>query len=182
MHATPAIILKREDFRERDESIIFYTKYFGKLSVIAKGTRRIEAKLRGGLDTFNISDIIFVEGSKFPILTSVDTHKRFSNIGRSTHAYKSSLSASEIIIDIFEERLPDLNIFSELYIFLEKLDKCVDAKDSWALLKNFQIKILENQGYSFQNSNDNPSSIEELLVRAYEANFNYKIHSWLPSF
>lgn len=182
MHATAGIILKREEFRERDERISLYTKNFGKLSVVAKGTRRIEAKLRGGIDTFNLADIIFVEGSKFPILTSIDTHKRFLNIGRSAHVYRASLLATSMIIDIFEERLPDPNFFNELHAFLEKLDKCDDATDSWMLLKNFQIKILENQGYGIENKSGDLSEMEELLVRAYETNFNYKISSWLPGF
>ena len=43
MYAAQGVILKREDFRERDERVVLYTKEFWKLSVIAKGTKRIQA-------------------------------------------------------------------------------------------------------------------------------------------
>ena len=60
MYTARGIILKREDFREWDERVFLYTREFGKMSVVAKGTKRIEAKLRGNLDIFNFVDIILL--------------------------------------------------------------------------------------------------------------------------
>ncbi|MBI1888789.1 MAG: recombination protein O N-terminal domain-containing protein, partial [Candidatus Spechtbacteria bacterium] len=72
MYSTKGIILHREDFRERDERVVLYTKDFGKISVVVKGVKRIEAKLRGNVDIFNVVDITFVEGAYFLILTGIE--------------------------------------------------------------------------------------------------------------
>lgn len=181
MHATQAVILGRDDFRERDERIVFYTRNYGKLTVVAKGTRRIEAKLRGEIDIFNIADIVFVEGEKFAILTNIETKARFLNIGRNPYSYKASLSAASIVSNIFEERLPDALLFDKIRDFLANMNNCISEKDCRLALKDFQIKILENQGYRIEGSN-NLLELEDSLARAFLYNLDYKIHSWSPTF
>lgn len=161
MYSTQGIILKREDFRERDERVIFYTKDFGKLSVVAKGTKRIGAKLRGNLDIFNLVDIIFVEGKYFPILTGVELKDRCPGIGKDAPLYRTALCLAESIVYIFEDRDQDAEFFAILCWTMEKLSaeaaqgraKSKKSLRSWLLWKKFQIAILENQGYgnSFEN-------------------------------
>jgi len=156
MHSAQGIILKREDFRERDERIILYTKEFGKISVIAKGTKRIEAKLRGNLDIFNFADIIFVKGANFFILTGIDLREGFRSIAENPHAYRAGLAALKTIESIFAENLRDDVFFDDVLYTVRKLNEFAGSgmtdKDkelySWLLLKKFVLKILGNQGYS----------------------------------
>ena len=154
MYSAQEIILKREDFRERDEKIFLYTKEFGKISVVAKGIKRIEAKLRGNLDIFNFVDIIFVEGKNFFILTGIDTQERFSDILKDPQAYGAAVSCAMSIVDIFEENLRDRNLFNFFRKTLEKLHECAQTQDpglhAWLIQKKFQMTILENQGYSMR--------------------------------
>ena len=89
------MVRRREDFRERDERVVLYTREFGKISVIAKGVKRIEAKLRGNLDIFNLADITFVQGSYFSILTGVDLKERFLHIVNSPATYNAALAAAK---------------------------------------------------------------------------------------
>ncbi len=155
MQRTEAIILHREDFRERDERVVLYTKDFGKLTVVAKGTKRIEAKLRGNLDLFNFVDIFFVEGKYFPILTGVDLRERFPGLGKDTFLYRVALLLGESTLRIFEERARDEDFFTTFYCAMKKLgvesgEELIKSKislRSWLIWKKFQIAILENQGY-----------------------------------
>lgn len=171
MRHTEAIILKREDFRERDERISLYTKDFGKITLVAKGIRRIEAKLRGNLDIFNFVDIIFVEGLKYPILTAIDARERFDNLACDPFLYKASLGVTTLIADIFEERLTDRDFFDILYCALSKLDRCANARNasrslcSWALLKKFQLKVLDTQGYS---AGSQSSALQKIQGESFE--------------
>jgi len=157
MLSTQAIILKREDFRERDERIFLYTKDLGRITIVARGIRRIEAKLRGNLDIFNLVDIIFVEGASFPILTGVEMHKRFENLSRDISSYRAALAATNIVLYTFEERAKD-NFFGILYTALNKLDEFSALYGpkarlySWLLLKKFQLAVLHEQGYDIENS------------------------------
>ncbi|OGZ58145.1 MAG: DNA repair protein RecO [Candidatus Spechtbacteria bacterium RIFCSPHIGHO2_02_FULL_43_15b] len=153
MHSTQGIILKIHNFREHDERVILYTKDAGKLSVVAKGAKKIEAKLRGNLDLFNLVDVSFVPGVNFNILTSVDLTKKFLSIGSNVDTYKSALSMSYITDNIFDENAKDEEFFDMLKYSMEKLNEYGKESEylaslySWLLLKKFQMKILETEGY-----------------------------------
>ena len=59
---TSAIILKRVDYGEADRILTLLTPDHGKLSLMAKGVRKIKSKLAGGIELFSISTITFAEG------------------------------------------------------------------------------------------------------------------------
>ena len=53
-YQTKAIVLKREDIFEADRLYHLYTEDFGKVKAIAGGVRKINAKLTGHLEPFNL--------------------------------------------------------------------------------------------------------------------------------
>ena len=53
-YKTNAIVLKREDIFEADRLYHIYTEDFGKIRTIAGGVRKINAKLTGHLEPFNL--------------------------------------------------------------------------------------------------------------------------------
>jgi recombinational DNA repair protein (RecF pathway) len=53
-YQTNAIILKREDIFEADRLYHLYTEEFGKIRVVAGSVRKINAKLTGHLEPFNL--------------------------------------------------------------------------------------------------------------------------------
>lgn len=59
---TTAIILSRTDYGEADRILTLLTPDQGKLSLIAKGVRRIKSKLAGGIELFSVSDISYIKG------------------------------------------------------------------------------------------------------------------------
>lgn len=59
---TQAVILSRIDYGEADRILTLLTPDHGKLSLIAKGVRRIKSKLAGGIELFSVSDISFIRG------------------------------------------------------------------------------------------------------------------------
>jgi DNA repair protein RecO (recombination protein O) len=59
---TEAIILSRTDYGEADRILTLLTPQYGKLSLLAKGVRRIKSKLAGGIELFSVSEITFIQG------------------------------------------------------------------------------------------------------------------------
>jgi DNA repair protein RecO (recombination protein O) len=57
-----AIVLSRLDYGEADRILTVLTPNYGKLSLLAKGVRRIKSKLAGGIELFSVSDITFIKG------------------------------------------------------------------------------------------------------------------------
>lgn len=59
---TQVIVLSRVDYGEADRIITFLSPSNGKLSLIAKGTRKIKSKLAGGIELFSVSEITYLAG------------------------------------------------------------------------------------------------------------------------
>src|SRR3989338_8931842 len=59
MYLTQGIILKKIDIGEADAVFSIYTRNFGKIVARAQGVKKEEAKLKGHLETFNLSAIRF---------------------------------------------------------------------------------------------------------------------------
>jgi DNA repair protein RecO (recombination protein O) len=59
---TTAIVLTRVDYGEADRILTVLTPDAGKLSLIAKGVRRVKSKLAGGIELFSTSEISYLPG------------------------------------------------------------------------------------------------------------------------
>lgn len=59
---TVAIVLNRTDYGEADRILLLLTPQYGKLSLMAKGVRRVKSKLAGGIELFSVSEITFIQG------------------------------------------------------------------------------------------------------------------------
>jgi DNA repair protein RecO len=78
---TPAIILRRIDYGEADRILTLITPEHGKVSAIAKGSRRAKSKLAGGLELFSITDIHAIDGrGELKTIISVRLQKHFGSI------------------------------------------------------------------------------------------------------
>ncbi len=61
---TLGIVLTRVDFQEADRIVHVMTPDRGKISLLAKGVRRIKSKLAGGIELFSVAEITYLEGRK----------------------------------------------------------------------------------------------------------------------
>jgi DNA repair protein RecO (recombination protein O) len=78
---TKGIVLRRTDFGEADRIVVLLTPDHGKLSLVAKGVRRLKSKLAGGIELFSISSITFIKGrGELGTLISARLEQNFANI------------------------------------------------------------------------------------------------------
>ncbi len=78
---TTSIILGRTDYGEADRILTLLTPEYGKLSLLAKGVRRVKSKLAGGIELFSVSEITFIKGrGEVGTLVSTRLVKYYSHI------------------------------------------------------------------------------------------------------
>jgi len=78
--STQGIVLSRINYGEADRILTILTRDYGKVSLIAKGTRREKSKLAGGIELFSISEISFIEGkSDMGTLTSARLNNQYNS-------------------------------------------------------------------------------------------------------
>lgn len=126
---TKAIILRRVDFGEADRILTLLTPDQGKISAIAKGSRRAKSKLAGGLELFSISNIHLIDGKgELKTVVSAQLSRHFGNIvselNRTMFAYECLKQ-----IDQHTEHVCEEGYFSLLEASLESLnDTSIDLR------------------------------------------------------
>src|SRR3989338_3442128 len=133
---TEGVILKRRNFGEADRILTVFTLHKGKISVIAKGVRRITSRRAGNVELLNRVSMYLYQAKGMPILTEAESLNNFSKL-------KEDLKLSTYVYHIIEvvEKLTAEN--QENRILYEHL------------VRVFEAKILSNQGFvSFREVRD----------------------------
>ena len=78
---TTGIVLSRVEYGEADRIITVLTSDTGKISLMAKGVRRVKSKLAGGIELFSVSEIVYMPSkSNLQTLISARLITHFSHI------------------------------------------------------------------------------------------------------
>lgn len=147
MFHTQGIVLKKNFYREFDEVFTVYTEDFGKIEILGRGVKRPAAKLPSHLQVLDLSNIEFVLGKKFRVLTGADL---IGNIIRPD----SDPAVRKCIYDFFD--------FLDDLIGFEDVDN-----DIWNL-------ILEVTDFSDKSENDKINPVGHFLFSSF---FKFKLLS-----
>ncbi len=168
---TEGIVIAKQNYREANQLITFYTHKFGKIHSIAQGVRLNRAKLRGKLGLYTLGTFSFVSGkSGYRI---VDVHEAFSgtlllsNLDRlrlyaGVSALLNRLVQGEGANEVIWQKMKGL------FLYLSKDDRGEEN------LHEIEIKtifhILRELGYIGRDKEKiSVRSLQEALGRAVEA-------------
>ena len=144
---TEGIVLKRRDFGEADRILVVFTLARGKISVVAKGVRRITSRRAGNVELLNRVSMFLYPGKQLFTLTeatSIDTYQKLKeDLTLSTYAYHIIELVDKLTVEEQENR-----ILYELTVrVLERLS--TNPRQNW--IRAFEAKVLSNLGFvSFQ--------------------------------
>lgn len=136
MFHTQGIILKKSPYREFDEIFTIYTKDFGKIEAIGRGIKKPAAKLANHLQVFDFSEIEFVLGRNFKVLTGASADKNLF--------CASAVDFFDLLNSLTTTDDPDENIWS---LILRFIDFQGGAQD-YATNHYFQFQLLSLCGFS----------------------------------
>lgn len=157
---TEGIILKRRDFGEADRILTVFTIHKGKVSVLARGVRRINSRRAGNVELLNRVQIFLIPGKNFLILTeaeSIDTYQKLKeDLTLSTYAYH----IIELVDKLTAENQENPTVYNHLQEVLNRLSK----NPRQILIRAFETKLLSLMGFvNFQLDESNISSkLQEL--------------------
>jgi len=139
VYKTQSLILKRKNFREDDRIFTVFTENFGKLELMARGTRKIKSKLAGSLEPFFLVNLMFAKGRNFDQITGSEIIQSFINIRQNSFSLKTAGYLAEIVNQLTKLGHKDEKIFNFLKKNLEYLNK-----------KTFKPSSYFNQALSLQ--------------------------------
>lgn len=153
------IIIGRKNFGEADRILTIITPYKGKISVLAKGVRRITSRRAGNVELMNRVKIHIFQGKGMKILTeaeSIDTFPKIkSNLTRSS--YGSYIL--ELIGRLLPEDQSNPEAFKLLLTVLTLLNE--DPRQLW--LRAFEVKLLTCLGYWNLTQIDTSPEVRKIL-------------------
>lgn len=148
VYKTKGIILKKSAFREADCLYIFFTRDFGKITLVARGAKKIGSKLAGHLDYFQEINLTFATGKVFDQVSGAVITKNFKDLkadyervnlgfeflnllGQSTKEKDADEKVYEFIINVLNylETEKNLRVDWTKKAFLKKLGMLVGAGD-----------------------------------------------------
>jgi len=115
-YPTTAIILNRRDYREADRLVSVYTPDYGRLTLLARGARKLGSKLAAHLEPVSLSRLLVVKGRGFDYVGGAQMAESFLNI-------KQDLNKLYFVgqaLQQFNCLLRDGEADPELYAWLEK--------------------------------------------------------------
>jgi DNA repair protein RecO len=154
--ATTGIILHRTNYGEADRIVTILTPDMGKLHLLARGVRKIKAKLAGGTELFSISSITFIQGrGDLGTLISARLEEHFNQIAKDIDRTMLGYDLIKMLDHITEDEA-DKAWFELLKNMLESLN---DSKIDLNIVRFwFQAHILLISGYSPNLEKDNESN------------------------
>ena len=74
------VIIKRRNFKEADKILTVFTKKYGKVSVLAKGVRKITSRRGPSVELFNHASLLLHKASFLDIVTEASVYNTFEHV------------------------------------------------------------------------------------------------------
>lgn len=165
------LVIKRSNIGEADRLITLFTKNHGKVTVIARGVRKLSSKRAGGLELFNLIKAQMVKGrGELNTLAEIQILNTFKSwrkqLGRVTLAYQMC----EVVDKLTADYQPHPQVFN---ILVTALSQIGNLKKDWKLnIESWTLDILVDLGFwprDKEFTGDIVEFIEDLSSRSYNS-------------
>lgn len=150
---TTGIVLRRGDYREDDRMFIVYTKEYGKIEVVAKGTKKIVSKLNPHLEPLNEVALMVAHGKGFDKLANAIAVERFGHI--KSNVDEHGLGVAQYMLEVTEKMVQSRYRDERLYELLregihalhQRTEKGIDQMTTLFFAHVYILKLLDHLGY-----------------------------------
>ncbi|MEK7664046.1 MAG: DNA repair protein RecO [Patescibacteria group bacterium] len=123
-YKTQGFVFKKEDNLDTNKVFSVFTKDFGRIEVLGRAIRKVNSKLRGGIEIFSLSSIEFIQGRKKKTLTDTMFIEKFKNIFLDREKLEIACKISEVFDNFIKGEESDEKIWNLLVDVFEKLNQC----------------------------------------------------------
>lgn len=139
---TEGLILKRKNFGEANRVLTVLTDRLGKISIIAKGVRRITSRRAGNIEVLNRVKLHLFKAKNYT-LSEAESLETFSNL-------KGNLTLSTIsfhIIELVDRLTVEEQKNNDLYNLTLGILRLLETHPRQIFIRAFEVKILSLLGF-----------------------------------
>ena len=147
-----AICIRALDYSETSQILTLFTRAAGKISVIAKGSKRPKSAFDGPVEVFSYGRIVFSDSTreKLATLTEFEQQPCFADLANNLFALNCCLFGAELVSSLTNEYDPHPELFDSFLQFLQNINEIRDTRyeirDLLSLLILFQLTLLREIG------------------------------------
>lgn len=156
------IVLKRVNYGEADRIITLFSRQKGKISVVAKGIRKLTSRKAPHLELFSLAKIYLVNGHNLPVVTEAVTLTDYAHLKTGLQRAKHAFHLLEVLDQLLAEEESHPEIFDRLVLDLNELcDDQLSLKQAEKIISEFELFLLERLGFG------DPESSAFSTINAY---------------
>lgn len=141
-----ALVLNRQNYKESDTLVTVYAKNFGKLNLVARGTKKIKSKLAAHLEPLVLCDLMIIKGRSRDYIGASIVRNYYLNIREDLNKIYYAGKALNLFNRLVKEEHPDERLFYLITRWLEVLDKFKDES-----VGGLKKKIVSDEEMSKEN-------------------------------
>jgi DNA repair protein RecO (recombination protein O) len=146
-----AICIRAIDYSETSQIVTLFARAAGKISAIAKGSKRPKSAFGGPIEIFSYGKIVFSDSNKEKLATLTEFEPAygsagFTSLSSNLSALNSCLFAAELLNKLTHDYDPHPQLFDDFLQFLENIQSISNKHQMPALLILFQLSLLKEVG------------------------------------
>lgn len=147
---TRAIVLDSKPYREVDTLVTFFSLEFGRLSLIARGTKKLTSKLAGHLEPISELRLMTIKGRFLDYVGGVAVENSFLSIREDLNKLFYAGKIIALFLSLVKDGEKDERLYCLLKQYLEKIDEEGDfnkEKGEFFFIR-FSLSFLQEMGYA----------------------------------
>jgi DNA repair protein RecO (recombination protein O) len=146
-----AVCIRVVDYSETSQIVMLFARAAGKISAIAKGSKRAKSAFGGPIEALSFGEIRFADPGreKLATLTEYDQEASRGGLRRDLFSLDAALFAAELVSRLTEDYDPHVALFDQFVQFVRDLDDRVapaQRRDVLLRLILFQLGLLQEVG------------------------------------
>ena len=150
-YKTQAINLKSYNFGEADKIMVMYSRDYGILRCIAKGSRKYTSKLAGRTEMLMANDLLLAKGKNLDVICQADLLDSFNGIRKDISKLTYSVYCAELINNFgLENDTNSSQIYDNFFESLKNISLASSSEDIlWTIIR-FKLKLMKQLGYAVE--------------------------------
>ncbi len=143
-----AICIRTIDYSETSQVVTLLTRTSGKITAMAKGSKRRKSAFDGPIEMFATGRVVFSQSqsAKMATLTEFQQQPLFLQLNRRFINLNAALLAAELTNRLTEDADPHPALFDAMMVFLQHIQAAEENSTAIAYLISFELALLRHIG------------------------------------
>jgi DNA repair protein RecO (recombination protein O) len=146
VYKAEGIVLRRHAIGEADRTVTLFTREYGKVRAVARGTRRTSSRLGGRLEPLTHARFLLARGRSLDVIAQVDVVHTFAGLRTALLRSAYASYVAELVDRFLPERDRQDEVFELVLDVLDALERAgedeVEVQALW-----FALRLISDLGY-----------------------------------